>query len=97
MWCGSLVINPSRNTHVCRIIRGKHVWFPRKAVDKYINMELIFDVGTDGERCGVVKKRSRGLDGRPIGRAHTNPMFDSREYEVEFGDGSIRRWLIILF
>jgi hypothetical protein len=30
----------------------------------------------------------RGLDGEPIGCAHANPLFDTREYEVEFTDGT---------
>ena len=59
-----------------------------EAIDKYLNVELILDVGTDGERRGRVIKRLRGLDGEPIGRAHSNPLFDTREYEIEFTDGS---------
>ena len=38
-----------------------------EAVDKYLNVELILDIGTNGERRGRVIKRSRGLDGEPIG------------------------------
>ena len=59
-----------------------------EAIDKYLNVELILNVGTNDERRGRVIKRSRGLDGEPIGRAHTNPLFDTREYEVEFTDGT---------
>jgi hypothetical protein len=33
-------------------------------------------------------KRSRGLDSEPIGRAHANPLFDTREYEIEFVEGT---------
>ena len=29
----------------------------------------------------------RDADGRPIGKAHENPLLDTREYEVEFFDG----------
>jgi hypothetical protein len=58
-----------------------------EAIDKYLNAELILDVGTNNERRGRVVKRSRGLDGEAIGRAHTNPLFDTREYDVEFTDG----------
>jgi hypothetical protein len=48
------------------------------------------NMGTNDERgCGrVVVKRSRGLDSEPIGRAHANPLFDTREYEIEFADGT---------
>ena len=41
----------------------------KEAVDKYINMELIFDVGTDGERSGVVMKRAWGMVPRETARA----------------------------
>ena len=63
-----------------------------EAVDKYLNVELIMDVGTNDERRGRVVKRSRGLDGEPIGRSHNNPLFDTREYEVEFTDGSREKY-----
>jgi hypothetical protein len=57
-------------------------------MDKYLNAELIFDVGTGNERKGRVVKRAKGTSGEPIGRAHANPLFDTREYVVEFTDGS---------
>jgi hypothetical protein len=41
----------------------------------------------DGMIKGSVLKRARGEDGNPIGRRHTNPMLDSREYELQFQDG----------
>ena len=63
-----------------------------EAIDKYLNTELILDVGTNNERRGRVIKRSRGQDGEPIGRAHTNPLFDTREYDIEFTDGSIEKY-----
>jgi hypothetical protein len=31
-------------------------------------------------------KRSGGLDNKPIGRAHANPMFDTQEYMIKFTD-----------
>ena len=37
------------------------------AIDKYLNCELILDVGTNNERHGCVIKCSWGLDGEPIG------------------------------
>jgi hypothetical protein len=61
---------------------------------KYLNVELIMDVGTNDERWGRVVKRSRGLDGEPIGTAHANPLFDTREYEVEFTDGSREKYQV---
>jgi hypothetical protein len=32
--------------------------------------------------------RKRDADGNPIGRRNTNPILDTREYEVEFADGA---------
>ena len=63
-----------------------------EAVDKYLNVELIMNMGTNDERRGRVVKRSRGLDDEPIGRAHENPLFDTREYEIEFTDGTREKY-----
>ena len=61
-------------------------------LDKYLNAEFIFDVGTGNERKGRVVKRAKGTSGKPIGRAHANPLFDTREYVVEFTDGSMENY-----
>ena len=63
-----------------------------EAIDKYLNMELTLGVGTDDERRGRVVKRSKGIGGEPIGRANANPFFDTREYEVEFTDGTTEKY-----
>jgi hypothetical protein len=62
------------------------------AMDKYLNCELIMDIGTNNERRGRVIKRARGLDGEPIGRPHANPLFDTREYEIEFTNGMVKKY-----
>jgi hypothetical protein len=59
-----------------------------ETLDKYLNAELTFDVGTGNERKGQVVKRAKGAYGKPIGCAHLNPLFDTHEYVVEFTDGS---------
>ena len=61
-------------------------------MDKYLNTELIFDMGTGAERRGRVIKRAKGTTGQPIGRSHANPLFDTREYVVEFTDGSTENY-----
>ncbi|KAI2498914.1 Reverse transcriptase (RNA-dependent DNA polymerase) [Fragilaria crotonensis] len=62
-------------------------------LDKYdLNAEFIFDVRTGNERKGRVVKRAKGTSGEPIGRAHSNPLFDTREYVVEFTDGSTENY-----
>jgi hypothetical protein len=47
---------------------------------------------TDDERWGRVIKCAKGIGGEPVGRAHANPFFDMREYEVEFTDGTIEQY-----
>jgi hypothetical protein len=61
----------------------------KEALDKYLNMELRMGAGTDDERWEWVIKRAKGIGGEPVSRAHANPFFDTREYEVEFTDGTI--------
>ena len=51
-------------------------------------MNLIFDVGTNNECCGTMVKRSWGLDGIEIGSSHNNPFFDTRDYDIEFTNGT---------
>ena len=51
-------------------------------------MNFIFDVGTNGERTGIMVKSSCILDGRAINRSHNKPSFDTCEYEIEFTDGT---------
>ena len=41
---------------------------------------------------GQVTKRSQGHDGEPIGFAHNNPLFDTRQYDVEFKDASTEKY-----
>ena len=53
-------------------------------IDKYLNMNLIFDVGTNDEHRGTMVKSSQGTYGRYIGQLHTNSFFDTREYEIYF-------------
>ena len=39
-------------------------------------------------------KRARGPDGAAIGRSHTNPLFDTREYDIKFTDGTSERYAV---
>ena len=34
----------------------------------------------------------RDRSGEPIGRAHPNQLFDTREYDVEFADGTREKY-----
>ena len=56
--------------------------------DKYIGIQLSLD--RSGEPVyGMVKKWVQNLEGQPVGRTHHNPVFDTREYDVEMVDGTI--------
>ena len=59
------------------------------AYDQYVNAEIMLPTG-DGRVAGRVRKRLRDADGKPIGRPHNIPMMDTRLYEVELADGTIR-------
>jgi hypothetical protein len=61
--------------------------FTPDAMDNYLNSELLLPDGDNLVRARVIK-RAKGEDGNPIGLHHKNPLFDTREYTVEFPDGS---------
>jgi hypothetical protein len=63
-----------------------------EAVDRYLNMELRMGAGTDDERRALVIKHAKDTGGEPVGHSHANPFFDTREYEVEFTDGTIEQY-----
>jgi hypothetical protein len=59
--------------------------------DRYLNAEVILE--RDGEPVRArVAKRARAETGAPIGRSHTNPLFDTREYDCIFDDGTLERY-----
>ena len=58
-----------------------------EAGDNYVGARLRLPCG-DREAMGRVAKRARDNDGNPIGRANQNPILDTREYIVEFEDGT---------
>ena len=55
--------------------------------DDYINSELLI-TRQDGTQESVrIKRRHRDDDNRPVGRYHSNPLLDRREYVGETADG----------
>jgi hypothetical protein len=83
---------PSTENYGDMLIEERPEEDDEEAMDKYLNIELIMNAGTNDERFGRVLKRSRGLDGEPIGHAHANPLFATREYEIEFTDGTQEKY-----
>jgi hypothetical protein len=61
--------------------------FTPESYDEYLLAQVSLPVGGEFKR-GEVIRRKRDHNGRPIGVRNTNPMLDTREYEVQFPDGS---------
>eukprot|EP00978_Attheya_sp_CCMP212_P042528 scaffold260524_cov34-Attheya_sp.AAC.1 len=57
--------------------------------DPYLTMELGIPRGDADDELEFAKvtKRAKDDEGNSIGRAHTNPLLDSRQYEVQFHNG----------
>jgi hypothetical protein len=76
---------------------GNMIQEPRPEVDdidtydRYLNSEIVVDREGEQVRARVVK-RARTEAGAPIGRAHANPLFDTREYDCIFDDGTTERY-----
>ncbi|KAI2490439.1 Reverse transcriptase (RNA-dependent DNA polymerase) [Fragilaria crotonensis] len=56
-------------------------------MDEYISASVLLPRGEDVVRAKVIG-RMHGRDGTPLGMRHSNPILDTREYQVEFPDGS---------
>ena len=57
--------------------------------DGYIDMELGMPRGAEGQLLHArVKRRAVDNDGKPLGVASSNPITDTRLYEIEYMDGS---------
>jgi hypothetical protein len=59
--------------------------------DCYLNAEIIVDRGGEQVRARVAK-RLRSDTGELIGRQHSNPLLDTREYECITEDGTTERY-----
>ena len=62
------------------------------AYDKYIGAEVLMDVKGEGSRWDTVKRRVRNDDGTVVGTNHQNPLMDTREYELEYNNGTHNRY-----
>ena len=54
--------------------------------DQYVGAEVVLPIG-DKMMNAKVRRRKRQSDGTLRGKAHSNPILDTRTYEVEFADG----------
>jgi hypothetical protein len=57
--------------------------------DNYVGMEMAITRGGEGEmfHANVRTRRVCDEEGKPIGNPQSNPLLDSRRYEVEYADG----------
>lgn len=58
-----------------------------ESMDEYMTAEVMLPRGGESVRAKVIG-RKHDRDGRPVGVRNANPILDTREYEVEFQDGS---------
>ena len=59
-----------------------------EATDDYLQTELLVPRNGDMVMAKVVR-RVKDSEGRPTGKRHDNPILDTRQYEVEFNDGTL--------
>ena len=60
--------------------------------DAYVDMQLGLPcVEDDSLMHAIVKRIKLDEDGNPIGTESTNPLVDTRSYEIEFIDGTIEK------
>ena len=59
--------------------------------DNCIEMEFSLARGGEGETVqhATVRRQLNDEEGKPVGYAHTNPLLDSRKYEIESADGHL--------
>ena len=50
-------------------------------------MEVAMDKSDDYSELVIVRKRVKDNNGKPIGVPDTNPILDTRMYEIEYTDG----------
>ena len=62
------------------------------AYDRYIGAEVLMDVPGEGSNWATVKRRIRNDDGTVVGTHHRNTLMDTREYRLEYGDGTPDRY-----
>ena len=62
-------------------------WTP-ESYDTYISAKVLLPRGDENQEAKVLG-RAKDDNGNPIGIRNNNPILDTREYEVQFPDGSI--------
>jgi Reverse transcriptase (RNA-dependent DNA polymerase) len=76
------------NTDHLDTITGNSNDFDPEVIDGYISAQVLLP-RDDQYQLGKVIKRSVDGNAHPVGKAHSNPILDTREYLVEFDDGTV--------
>jgi hypothetical protein len=63
-------------------------YYSPDAYDQYLTASVLMDRGGEA-MLGTVKNRKRDSEGNTVGRSNMNLLLDTRDYEIEFPDGSI--------
>jgi hypothetical protein len=58
------------------------------AYDELLGAKLNVDLGAEGRKRATVKRRKRDEDGNLIGKRNNDYLLDTRQYEIEFEDGT---------
>ena len=61
--------------------------YTSETFDAYLTALVLLPCGGELLKAQVVGQK-RDANGNPVGQAHSNPILDTHEYEVEFTDGS---------
>ncbi len=71
-------------------VRPEQDEYTPEAFDGYLTASVLLPRGGEVLKAQVMP-RKKDANGNPIGRANSNPILDTRVYEVEFEESSTRR------
>ena len=68
-----------------------------EALDNYIGAKLVVPYKYSIPFLSQVKRRKRYASGNPIGEEHSNPIFDTRVYELELPNRIVDEYAVNIF
>jgi hypothetical protein len=88
---GDLEVNDDRDWEAEVYTTPEADTFTPESFDEYLSAQVALPVGGEARRGQVVRWK-RDHNGRPVGIQNSNPLLDTREYEVEFPDGTTQSY-----